>query len=157
MARFCSNKLFSMTTVLFHLVGTSCCSRLGCCWGLFSFWMSNSLEYASGECLKWPTMRRPIVIKSMTARCAKTPSFTASWSVCAMHGRLGKPASFIAFAMLLALSRRMTHTFPFGIPHAWNMSVNALAMAIRRVWARKLLRVKRNSLQLELFINKLCS
>ncbi len=100
------------------------CSRLA---GMFlTSWPSCCCtscyaQYAWGEHLKWLMMCLPVARMSVIMRCANNPSWTACWRVCSMHGKVGNPASRMAFAMFAALSRSTTWTLSLRICHVWSM------------------------------------
>lgn len=101
------------------------------------FWLSGRVasEYhengskLTGECLKCPTMRLPELMISEILCCDSTPSETTSCSVCAMHGKLGKAASLMAFSMFRALSLKIAQTFSLGMLQDSNIRPKAPAKA----------------------------
>jgi len=112
--------------VLFQRVCTSCWSRFAG-W-LSSNWRSSRRELARAECLKCPTILRPTATVSATLLCDRRPSWTTSWRVWAVQGRLGSSASLMAFIIFLALSRSTTWTDIFGMSQVWSMLSKAPAM-----------------------------
>lgn len=74
-------------------------------------------------------MHLPIASMSQMARSDSSPSFTTSCRLYAMQGKLGRSASLMPFAILLALSKRITCTLSFRMLQASNILLNAAVKA----------------------------
>ena len=99
-----SSRRVSLSSVLFHLVGTSCSRfRLCCLAGRKNFCLDFSKPVADGLRWKKVTTALPLLV-SLAIWGTCSPALTQRLMLCPMHCNRGQPKSLNAFTSLLALS-----------------------------------------------------